>query len=170
MGKSLIIEGGNFQANAIADLSDWIDITANLKISGNRRQYLHYPNNSLTDAFQYYSSLEYNHICSIDVSAYVGKRIRVYWQQQRPASEFTGGAYWRCFASALASGVTLPWTGTTTKQNAVTAVERINGTTPSGTTLGAEYSILTVPVGALYLIFENSVAYCPVPKVWVENV
>lgn len=170
MGKSLIIDGGNFQANAIADFSDWIDITANLKISGSLRQYLHYPGDSKNDTFQYNSSLTNYHICSIDVSAYVGKRIRVYWTQRRPASNYEGGAYWRCFASALASGVTLPWTGTTNKQNAVTPVERISGTTPTGTDMGAEYSILTVPSGAVYLIFTNITTLCSDPKVWVENV
>lgn len=171
MGKSLIIKGGNFAANAITNLSDWTDITENMLMSSTKRQYIHYPNGSLNDVFQYdTSALNTTSICSIDVSAYVGRRIRVYWAQQRPASNYTGGCYWRCFASALKSGITLPWSGTTVVQNAITAVERISGTTPTGTTMAAEYSVLTVPTGAVYLIFSNDSNRCPIPKVWIENV
>ena len=173
MGKSLIIVGGNFQQNGITDLADWVEISSGLKISGYHRQYLHYPESqgNISDQFMYNANaLATITLCAIDVSAYVGKRIKVYWSQQRLSSNYTGGAWWRCFASAVASGITFPWNGTSSVQNACTAVERISGDQPAGTTMVAETSILTVPSGSRYLIFSNNTDICAAPRVWVENV
>ena len=171
MGKSLVIKGGNFAANGIPDLASWTEITSNLKMSDTHRQYFHYPGNSPAhnNEFAYNATaLTTTKICSIDVSSYVGKKIRVYWSQQRPSTNYTGGCWWRCFASALASGISLPWNGTTEVQNAVTAVEHISGSTPTGTDLAAEYSTLLVPASAVYLIFSNNETRCPSPRVFVE--
>lgn len=168
MGKSLIIQGGNFQANAITDLSDWVDISSGLKIGGVHRQYINYPTHNDEQLLYNANALNSTCVCAIDVSAYVGKRIRVYWSQQRPSTNYDVGCWWRVFASAVASGVTFPWNGTTSVNNAVTPVQHISGTTPTGTTLGAEYSVLEVPTNARYLIFSNNTEKCPAPKVWVE--
>lgn len=170
MGKSLIIKGGNFAANAITDLSDWIDISSNLKISDVHRQYINYPGHNEKQFMYLASGLVSSTLCAINVSAYVGKRIRVYWSQQRLATNYDPGCWWRCFASAVASGITFPWNGTANVNNAVTLVEQISGDQPAGATMVAEYSILTVPAGSLYLIFTNNTSICPAPKVWVENV
>lgn len=171
MGKSLVIKGGNFAANGIPDMASWTEITSALKKSDTHRTYMHYPENSPShsDEFMYNASaLATTKICSIDVHSYVGKKIRVYWSQQRLSTNYAGGCWWRCFASALASGISLPWNGTNVVQNAVTAVEHISGSAPAGTDLGAEYSILTVPASAVYLIFANNEANCPSPRVFVE--
>lgn len=171
MGKSLVIKGGNFAANGIPDLASWTEITSDLNQSDTHRQYMHYPENSPShsDEFMYNANaLAATKICSIDVHSYVGKKIRVYWSQQRPSTEYAGGCWWRCFASALGPGISLPWDGTTTVQNAVTAVEHISGSTPTGTDLAAEYSMLTVPASAVYLVFSNNMTRCPSPRVFVE--
>lgn len=170
MGKSLIIVGGDFQQNGITDLADWVEITGNLKISAVHRQYINYPGHNEEQFMYLASGLLTSTLCAIDVSAYVGKRIKVHWSQQRLSSNYDGGCWWRCFASAVASGITFPWTGTTSVNNAVTAVTHISGDQPAGTTMVAETSILTVPSGSRYLIFTNRTDLCAAPRVWVENV
>lgn len=167
MGKSLVIKGGNFAANGIPDLSVYTDISSNVVESDIHRQYMHYPQSSpvqYNDCFVYNASAyANNHICSIDVSAYVGKKIRLYASDNYEASHYTGGAYFKCFASAV--DVALPWTGTTNKQNALTAVERING---HGSPNTLSVWDLVVPAGAVYLIFNNNDTVILHPKVYVE--
>lgn len=152
MGKKLIIKGADFSANAI-DLINWTDITSSITFnSSGKRQYIHYPGGSLSDAYQYQSSLSDSYrIAVADVSSYVGKRIKLHTSDSAKASSYQGGLYRKCFASAITS---LPWTSTTNLQNAVTAVEHIDGKGGSAST--AVDFILTVPQGAVYLVFTTT--------------
>lgn len=162
MGKSLIIKGGNFAENGISDLATYVDISASIVKSGTMRQYLHYPEHSVNEAFMYVSSASTTRVCTINVSAYVGKRLRLYASDSAVYSDFAGGAWWKCFASAIS--VNLPWTGTSTVQNVVTAVQHISG---KGDATRAIWFDLIVPQGAVYLVFSNSDTSCPIPKVYV---
>lgn len=150
MGKKLIIKGADFSANAIDEIV-WTDISSSIVWNTvAKRQYIHYPNGNLNDAFQYNSGLDANlFLAIVDVHSYVGKRIKLHNTGNPAPSYYTGGAWFLCFASAVTS---LPWTSTTNLQNAVTAVERIDG---KGITSTIVDYILTVPVGATYLVFSS---------------
>lgn len=166
MGKSLVIKGANFQVNGIQDLSTYTDISTNILESGVHRQYIHYLNDNRNNQFQYLSNaLATTKICTIDVSAYVGRTIKLYASDSGASSSYTGGAWFKCFASAVS--VTLPWTGTTSIQNAVTVVEHIdyagNGYGNPG------WWTLTVPQNAVYLVFTNNSSFVTTPKVYVSN-
>ena len=164
MGKSLVIKGGNFAANGIPDLASYTDITSSCVKSDVHRQFIHYPNNNLPNTFQYNSGgFNNTRIVTLDVSSYVGRHLRVYTNDASPSSNYTGGCYWKCWASAVS--VTLPWTGTTNKTNALTAVSYIDGT-GTGT---SKWFDLTVPTGAAYLVMSVSSSNNSLPTVLLEN-
>lgn len=149
MGKQLIIKGADFSANAV-DVGNWTDLSDTIVVNtSSARQYIHYPNNNLNDAYQYVSgSLANTRIAYAPVSSYVGKTLRLITSSRALPSAYSGGAWWIAFASEVTS---LPWTATTTKQNAITAVERIAG---KGTGTAITTWLVKVPMGATHLVFN----------------
>lgn len=154
MGKSLIIKDADFSANSFDNISGLTDISSNIVRSGTGRQYIHYPNNNQTYQFGYVSSIS-SRICTLDVSNYVGRKILAKIHGIRSSSNFTGGAWWICFASAVS--VQLPWTGTKSVNDVVTVVENVNG--KSATVSDTDWYELTVPSGAEYFITRDYASY-----------
>lgn len=145
MGKNLIIKGADFSANAVANINSVTDITSQIVTSQNHRQYLHYPTGGNNDQFMYNANaLATSRIGTIDVSGYRGRTIIL-----RARVAYVAGAYYIAFASAV--NVTLPWSGTTSVSNAITAIERYEGKD------GQSYKdyTFTVPQNANYLVFLN---------------
>jgi hypothetical protein len=153
MGKSLIIKGADFSANALGNIGI-TNITSECEFSGVGRVYLHYPNAGQLDQFGYSAStLQTTRIGSLDVTQYRGRTIILRVWSVNKSSDFTGGAWWIAFASSVS--VSLPWNGTGGVDKAITAVEHISGL---GTGV---YNTLTlqVPQTASYLIFRDRTDY-----------
>jgi len=149
MGKCLIIKGADFSANAVANINSVTDITSQIVTSQNHRVYLHYPTGGNNDQFLYSAnSLADHRIGTLDVSGYRGRTIIL----KAFNVSYVAGAYYIAFASAIS--VTLPWTGTTNVQNAITAIQRYAG---QGTG-GWETYTFTVPQTANYFVFLNRVS------------
>lgn len=153
MGKSLIIKGADFSANALGNIG-MTDITSECEFSGVGRTYLHYPNAGQLNQFTYSaSSQQIARIGSLDVTQYRGRTIILRVWSVNKSSNFAGGAWWIAFASSVS--VSLPWNGTSNVNNAITAVEHISG---QGTNMWNVLT-LTVPQDASYLIFKDRTDY-----------
>lgn len=154
MGKCLIIKGADFSQNAVANLNSVTDITSQVVSSQTHRQYLHTPGSGFNDAFQYSSTaLASSVISTLDVSSLRGRTLIAEIYGIGTKDSQTGGLWQICFASSVS--VTLPWTGTSSVNPAVTAVERVDG---QGTNAWGTYTIV-VPQTATYLVFKNRTDY-----------
>lgn len=161
MGKSLIIKNADFSANALGNIG-MTDISSECEFSGVGRTYLHYPNTNNLDQFGYSAStMQTTRIGSLDVTQYRGRTIILNIWGLNKSSDFKGGAWWIAFASS--ASVSLPWNGTSSVNNAITAVEHISGL---GTGM---YNTLTlqVPQTASYLIFRDRTDYPS--TVYIQN-
>lgn len=146
MGKQLIIRGADFSENALTNIGGFTDLSDAFVLSDVYRQFLHYPDHDVVNSFAYTTNLPSTRICTLDISQYVGRTIRIKIWSVPKASDYTGGAYWMCFASAFS--VAIPWTGTTSTNNVLTAVSYISGLA------SGEYDIIDVeiPDGAVYFV------------------
>jgi hypothetical protein len=156
MGKSLVIKGINAAPAGLGQVTlaeTEIDITSQIRTiastsAGIGTQFLHDTNN-FNNAIQI-NSMENRRLGYIDVSEYVGRTISCTWTRQALATDYTPPGYWKCFASAISQFSVAK----TTVQNAVTVVQYISGLgTPTD---GFSTQKLTIPTGAVYLIFPYS--------------
>lgn len=153
MGKQLIIRDADFSENALINIGGLTDLSGNMVLSDVNRQFLHYPDHDVINSFAYTTNLSNTRICTLDVSQYVGRTIRIRIWSISKASDYTGGAYWMCFASAFS--VAIPWTGTTSTNNVLTTVSYISGLG------GGEYNIIDieVPIGAMYFVGKYNIEH-----------
>lgn len=154
MGKSLVINGINAAPANLGQVElviGGVDITGTLQTKGSTTsgygaQFLHYPNGHYNNAYQPLTSASGAKIGYIDVSQYVGQTLVATIGAGSKASQYTGGAWWRCFASAMSSASIAK----ATIQNAVTVVQYVEGIGGVGT-----YTFyLPIPTGAVYFIFD----------------
>lgn len=159
MGKSLVINGINASPANLGQVElviGGVDITGTLQTKGSTTsgygaQFLHYPNGSFNNAYQPLKDSSGTKIGYIDVSQYVGQTLVATMGVGSKASQYTGGAWWRCFASAMSSASIAK----VNIQNAVTVVQYVEGTGGVGT----HTFYLPIPTGAVYFIFDYRQAY-----------
>jgi hypothetical protein len=159
MGKSLVINGIDATPANLGQVEliiGGLDITGTLQTKGSTSngygaQYLHYPNDSLNNAYQPLNGNPNTKIGYIDVSRYVGQTLVATIGAGYKASQFSGGAWWRCFASAMSSASI----ANNVIQNAVTAVQHVEGVGGGGT----HTFYLPIPTGAVYFIFNYQQVY-----------
>ena len=156
MGAKIIFKNADFQQNAL--IENVTDITTGVEWSAYKWQYINSSSN--TQAYQYNNSLTTKKLGRLDVSNYVGRKIKLVVSCP---SAYNPTTYVSNIAFASAAQ-TPPTSGTTTISNAVTVVEQI--TVPeSEAYAGTKTFLLTVPTGAVYLVFSNNFIYCESPKV-----
>lgn len=155
MGKSLVINGINaIPANLgqVEFVTEGLDITGTLQTksstaSGYGAQYIHYLATNYNNAFQPLNGST-TMIGYIDVSQYVGQTLVATITAGAKANTYEGGAWWRCFASAMS----LVSITTSTINNAVTVVQHIEGTGGGSSSM---YTFrLPIPTSAAYFIFD----------------
>lgn len=154
MGKSLVINGINAAPANLGQVElvvGGLDITGTLQTKGSTSsgygaQYLHYPNGSYNNAYQPLANSTGRKIGYIDVSKYTGQTLVATITAGSKASQYTGGAWWRCFASTMSSASIAK----TTIQNAVTVIQLVEGFGGGG----MHTFYLPIPTGAVYFIFD----------------
>lgn len=158
MGAKLIFKNADFSRNAI--IGETEELTDNVEWSAGGWQYLNASN--MNHAYQARPGLTHFKIGKVNVSQYVGRRLQLTiscptgWNSTTLASNIVFGSA----ASNLPTSS--PSSSSQTVQNAVSAVEDV--TIPESEFIsGPKTLVLTVPSGAVYLVFKNNFSNCPYP-------
>ena len=156
MGVSLIFKDADFSANAVNP-----DHLVNVPFTTSGYKWTYNDSSSVTNSFQYSTSLTSTKVCRADVSIYVGKRLKltISWPSQYIAD--TTHVVRIVFASATK---TFPPTGTSTVSSACTVVEQVKNYEEKPEDVDVKVFDLTVPTGAVYLVFSNNYSLCASPK------